>query len=312
MRTGVLATSLLFVIGCGTYRVNRAALAPHAAPSLATGQPLDGAAEMRFGASSLAHSTGPSVGDPEAAVEIPGTQLHADGRVRLSDVFALGLIYENGLDATAERPKGAAQPPVDAGNVQGYGVVADLSIPTNDPKLRVGLSFEGMLWRIPYVEYQTCTADCPLDEPWTFMEEGFDDTDTFAIAITPSYDLGTVRVFGGLTARQHPTIQQKDIEQDPILDVEPEVESGPFNIILSAGVEAELAGGALKLLGIVYQNVTQDPVQYGPGMAALISVPIGRKAARPREPQVIGAPPAPAPYYPPPPPAPAPPPPAPM
>jgi hypothetical protein len=74
--------------------------------------------------------------------------------------------------------------------------------------------------------------------------------------------------------------------------------------------------GAVELSAVLYQDVTQDPVKYGPGLGVLVNVPLGRPRPRPAAPEEPGLAPPPAPYTPPPapaapPPAPAPPPPPP-
>jgi len=313
MRTTVSFCAVIAALaaGCGTFRVNRAATVPHAAPTLHSGHPLDGTAELGFGASSLADLGEPKVGDPEAAVEIPATQIHGDARLRLSDSLALGLLFEDGLESTVSRPKGNLQPPVENGNVIGYGATADVSIALPDPRWRVGIGFDLMIWQVPYVEYQTCVENCVPIGGWTMIEHGTDNTETFGVSVTPSYRTGALTVFGGLSARQHPTIIQKGTETDPFLEDEGEVDSGPFNVIVSGGLEAGFAGGVIKGSVLVYQDVTRDPLKYGPGIAALITVPIGRK--KPAPPPPLLPPPEPYPTYapsaapPPPPPPPAPP-----
>ena len=268
---------VLAAAGCGTYRANRAALAPHATPQLHSGHPVDGVAEVSAGLSSVAHATDLGVGDPEAGVEVPGTQLHGDARLRLGEAFALGLVYENGLDETARRPR-EDQPPVDEGNVEGYGLTADVSIATRDPRLRIGLGFDLIIWSVPYVEYLTCVPGDPCFPGVTIMERGVDRTETFGLSFTPSYRMGALTWFGGLTTRQHPTIQQKGTETDPLLEGEGDVQSGPFNLLISAGLEAALLGGQLEATVVLYQDLTLDPVGYGPGLAVLVSVPLGRRA----------------------------------
>src|SRR5690242_19212342 len=98
-----LVLALFGLVAC-TYQVNRSALAPHAAPTLHSGQPLDGAAEVALGAASVADVSKPTVGNDEASVEIPGTQVHGDARLRVNDAYAIGFMYESGLDATAHKP----------------------------------------------------------------------------------------------------------------------------------------------------------------------------------------------------------------
>jgi hypothetical protein len=277
--------------------------------------PLEGMAELSAGASSVSHLGDPGVGDPEAGVEIPGTQLF--GQLRFGfGLASVGMLYQNGLDQGAE-PLKSTQPPVEAGSVHGYGMTTDFSIKTANPRLRVGLGLELMIWDVPYVEYYTCAAG-EACFPYAIQAEGRDRVPTVGASLTPSYHTGDVTVFGGLTARQHPTLQQKGMDTDPLFD-EPEVESGPFNFIISAGAELALAGGQVKASAIAYWDMTQNPAKYGPGVALVLAVPLGRRhhdpgATAPPPPVYPYAPPAPyppAPAPPPYPPAPAPYPPAP-
>ena len=94
---------LVLLVGCGTYNYNRAALVPRSTPRMTTGQPLAGKGQLGLGASSVAHFGKPGVGDPNAGIEIPGTQLHGDLRARLGEMVSFGILYENGLDQGAKR-----------------------------------------------------------------------------------------------------------------------------------------------------------------------------------------------------------------
>jgi hypothetical protein len=243
------------------------------------GPPLAGQAQLAVGASSVAHFSAPGPGDPNAGIEIPGTQLFGSLRGQLNDTFSLGALYENGLDRGAKPLKGT-QPPVEGGSVQGYGLTADVSIRTGDPRLRIGLGVDAMIWRVPYVEYLTCAAG-EACAPYMIVEHDADMVGTFAASVTPSYRAtDVVTVFGGLTVRQHPTIQQKGQEMGPLLD-DPEVQSGPANVIASGGVELSIAEGALLASAIAYWDVSREPARYGPGAAVMLSIPFGKRAGAP-------------------------------
>jgi hypothetical protein len=291
--------TFLFVVvgatGCSTYQVHRAATTPHAEPVLYSAEPSEGIAEIGLGASSLAHMLKLKEGNPDAAVEVPGTQVRGDVRFQLTDALALGVAYENGIEQTVQQGK-STQPPVEHGNPQGYTFLTDVSIKTNNPNLLVGLHFDMGIWRIPYVEWLTCVENCGI-EPYTVQTKGIDQIVTFGAGVTPTYKAGPVTWFGGLTARQHPTIEEKGTEEG--LDLEADVQSGPFNFVLSAGIEAKL-GGVVKGSLVLYQNLSSDPVQYGPGIGAMIYVPLGKRHRAPAP----SAPPPPA-WGPPPPPPPA-------
>ena len=289
----------LLCLGCGTYNYNRAALVPRATPRMTSGQPLSGRAQLAVGASSVANLGKPTVGDPDAGIEIPGTQLHGDLRAAIGESVSIGVLYEHGLDQGATSLK-STQPPVEGGNVAGYGLSLDVSVKTGDPKFRVGLGVDAIVWSVPYVEYFTCAAgeDC---FPYSIQTSGRDLVTTFAASLTPSYRASDdVTIFGGLTARQHPTLEQKGMGMGPLSDTE--VESGPLNLVVSGGAEFSIADGAVLLSGVAYWDVSRTPAKYKPGLGILLSIPIGKRApasAQPPPPPGYYAPPPG--YYPPPP-----------
>ncbi len=282
--------------GCNVNRVNRAALVPHMTPTLRSGAPMQTPAEISLGASSIAHTKLGS-SDDQAAVEVPGLQAEGAMRVRLGRA-SLGLIYAEGFDAGA-KPIDDNQPPVEAGNTRGYGFTVSGAIPAGDPRWHVGVNAELINWSVPYVEYSTCVQNCG-GANWTFMEEGRASVSQFALGILPTYDGGTWNAWGGLTFRNHPTIEQKGVEVG--LDFEDEVEEGEFNTVLSAGIDFELGGG-FRAGVTAYQVVHGAPASYGPGFAAMITIPLGhRDVATPPAPPTGPAAPYPPPGPPPPPP----------
>lgn len=289
----------VLVAGCGTYNYNRAALVPRATPRAVTGEPLAGRAQLAMGASSVAHLGDPGVGDPNAGIEIPGTQLFADFRARIGDVVSIGFLSEVGLDQGARQLK-ATQPPVDAGNVVGYGVALDFAIPTGDPRWHLGVGFDVMSWSVPYVEYDTCAAGSECF-PYQLRQTGKDTVGTLAASLTPTYRVDDrLAVFGNLTVREHPTIDQKGQTGGAIVD-DVEVDSGPANFLVGAGVELALADGGFFARAVAYYDVTRTPAEYGPGVSLSVGVPLG--ARRPRIPPPTAAPP---PAWTPPPPSPPP------
>jgi hypothetical protein len=295
-RIGSVFALWLVAAGCGTYNYNRAALVPHASPRLHSGAPLDGRAELSAGASSVANLGDPGVGDPNAGIEIPGTQLHGDFRLAMGGL-SVGMIYENGLERTAHALK-STQPPVDGGNVEGYGFMIDYAIHTGNPRFWIGLGVEAILWDAPYVEYYTCAAEEECF-PYALQTKGNDTVGTLAGSITPTYRIDDFTLFGGVTAREHPTIQQKGMDRDPLFDG-PEVESGPVNFVISGGAEYTFPNAPLKLSAVAYWDVTRTPAKYGPGLALLVTLPIGKNAPRVRAPMPVYPPPGYVPAYPPP------------
>lgn len=266
------------IAGCGTYNTNRAALVPRATPRMTSGQPLDGRGQLGIGASSVANLGKPRVGDPNAGIEIPGTQLHGDLRARIGESFSLGILYEHGMDQGATKLK-STQPDVDGGPVSGYGISMDMSIRTGDPRFRIGIGVDTIVWSVPYVEYLTCAAgeEC---FPYMIEGEGRDTVTTFAASITPSYRASDdIVLFAGATVRQHPTLPQKGTVTDPGFD-EVEVQSGPANFLVSGGAELSLADGGLLASAVAYWDVSRDPAKYKPGIGVQLSIPLGKHRSR--------------------------------
>lgn len=275
---------------CNVNRVNRAALVPHMTPTLRSGAPMETPGEISLGASSLTHTTLGS-SDDEAAVEVPGTQAEGAMRLRLGQHVAMGLLYAEGFDAGARAIKDG-QPPVESGNTRGYGFTLSGMIPTGDPRWHVGVNSELLFWSVPYVEYSTCVQNCG-GVNWTFVEEGRATVSQLAIGLVPTYSAGSWSVWGGLTFRNHPTIEQKGVEVG--IDWEDEVEEGQFNTVLSAGADVELGGG-FRAGVTLYQVVQGQPAKYGPSVAAMLTIPLGRRDTAPVAPPA--APPAAAPGWP--------------
>ena len=200
-----LFAGLAALAACNVNRVNRAALVPHMTPTLRSGAPMETPGEIAIGASSLAHSTLGS-SDDTAAVEVPGTQAEGNMRLRVGQHVALGLIYAEGFDAGAKKIKDA-QPDVDGGNVRGWGFTLAGSIPTGSPQWTVGINSELLFWSVPWIEYSTCVMNCGGFQ-WTVMTEDRATISQLAVGVVPTYRAGKMNVWGGLTFRNHPTIEQ--------------------------------------------------------------------------------------------------------
>ncbi len=302
--------ALIPLAACGNYNFNRAALVPRAVPRMTTGQPLSATGQLDAGASSVTSLGRPTAGDDNAGIEVPSTQLHGALKLRTGENASIGLIYENGLAQGAEKLKDT-QPDVKGGGVQGYGFTVDFSIPTGNPDVRIGVGVDAIVWSVPYVEYLTCAAgeEC---FPFQIQTKGRDNVGQLAASITPSYKISPeLTLFGGVTMRQHPTIEAKGMEQDPLFS-EPEVHSGPVNFLVSAGGEVSFADGAVLASGMLYWNASQTPAKYKGGLGVMMSVPLGRRGPA-KQPAAVILVPQPLPgQYPYPYPAPAPPPPAPF
>jgi hypothetical protein len=247
------------------YRVQRSARVPHATSPLYTGQPVAGVAELSLAGSTVGDIVEPEKGPSTAALEIPKQQIRADLRVRVGARGELGIIHERGLGEAAKLDP--TQAPIPDGNPTGSGAALRYSAPVTD-KWSIGLATEIIVWSIPWVEYRTCVADCggaPLQE----TQRGSATIGSFGVGVTPSYRAGAFVAFGGLFARTHPTIERKGMEYGNYDD--DDVSSGPFNILVQAGVGYQVSR-EVGFLARFEQNLSRDPVRYGPTVGLALSL----------------------------------------
>jgi hypothetical protein len=98
---------------------------------------------------------------------------------------------------------------------------------------------------------------------------------SLGLGITPSYRTGRVTVFGGVFARNHPTTLRKQYDtQVPATD-DGDVQNGPFNVLVHAGVEIALTS-AVSALVQIHQDLVANPVQYGPAVGVALSGRLGK------------------------------------
>ena len=264
----------LLVPGClakqPAYSVRRAALVPHAGPTTSSGQPLDRATELSFGAGALAAPVEPSQGDPNAGLHVPNHQVNAGFRIKPTANFDVGVVYERGFNA-GSTSLAADQPEVPHGDAVGYGVSTRYSGTTSNEHLRIGMSLDLLTYSVPYVEYRTCVANCTqFDE--TEIDEGTAIVPAFSFAIIPSYRAGRFTVFGGITVGNHPTVEKSGMESG--FGDGSNVEVGPLSYVASVGADVALSEN-LRASVVVYQPVGSGPVDYGPTLAASIKIPLG-------------------------------------
>jgi hypothetical protein len=259
------------IAGC-IGNIQRAARVPHPGVPLGSGQPLASPAELSVGLSNVTDMVKPAVGDASQAVEVPGTEMRDEVRIRLGRRGQIGVVYEQGFGDTSQQPD-KTQAPVGAGDVMGVGVSGGYSFETSTPGLSVSLLGEVIGWSVPYVEYTTCT-NC-LTAPYAIMSHGRANPMTLGLGIAPSYRTGAVTVFGGAFARNHPTTLRKEINTDiTFRDEDADVKNGPVNLLLHAGVELALAP-KLSALVVVHQDVVANPVRYGPGIGVALTGRLG-------------------------------------
>lgn len=258
-------------VGCSTYAQHRAALVPHPVPVQTTGQGAAWRGTASLGATNIADLVAPGVGDPNAGVAIPSRQLRGSLGLWLTPELAIGVFREHGLASSAQ-PIKSTLPPLDNDPVVGTGLSLNSSIPTGSP-WRVGLSFEMAVWSVPWVEYSACLEFCT--QPTVTMSRGRTGVGSFAMGIVPSYQLGDWTLFGGVTGRTHPTLDEKVINHgEP-----PDVEEGPFNAVVHAGAAYE-AGERVQFVVHLHQTVTRDPVVYGPSLGFSVVLGLGPRYSK--------------------------------
>lgn len=249
--------------------VQRSARVPHPAVPNSTGQAMSSTADLSLGASSVTDLVAPGVGDATQAVEVPSTQVRGELRLRTTANSFIGIVHERGFASTSKTPD-ATQAPVGNGDVLGYGIVVGGSVPTSMPELRIGVVGEFMIWNVPYVEYQTLTPGFPTN--YTIVERGTDNVSTLGLGVSPSYKAGQLTAFGGVFVRNHPTTLRKEF--NTVLQDGGDVESGPLNVLIDAGVAYDFTKQLSGSL-VINQNLTADPVQYGPGVQVAFTAKLG-------------------------------------
>jgi hypothetical protein len=265
---------LPLITGC-VGNVQRSARVPHPGAPLRSGQPLDAPYEVSAGLSSVTDLVKPKVGDATQAVEVPSTEMRDELRFRLGDRADVALIYEQGFAGTSKVPD-PTQAPVGSGDVHGYGASINYAFPTSTPGLSIGTTFELMGWSVPYVEYSICTS---CEDRFAIARRGRANPASLGLGVSPSYRTGNVTVFGGVFARNHPTTQRKELNVDITFDDDGDVRDGPFNLLIDAGVEIQLEHW-LSALVLIHQDLTADPVRYGPGIGVALTARFGVPAPR--------------------------------
>lgn len=254
---------------CSTYSVRRAALVPHMTPNTRSGQPVQRTVEGGLGLSTLAQAGAPSeAAKANAGLFIPRTQVNATIRRRVNDRLDVGFTWERGLSKGATK-LASDQPDLNNGDVSGGGVSVYYSAPMRNPNFSIGLSTDLMAYSIPYVEFRTCVENC-LEG--TDITHGRSTQPVASLGITPSYKKDQWTFFGGLTAKNHPTIEKGSVDNG-VLFSDDEVSAGNFNVVANAGAELDLGGGFRGMVH-VYQTLSADPVDYKPTLGIGLTLPL--------------------------------------
>lgn len=140
--------------------------------------------------------------------------------------------------------------------------------------LRVGLATELVLWQVPWVEFNECVQNCDFGRSYSATNS--DLIPTLAIALIPSYRLGRMTYFGGLTLRNQPTITEQNLTQIPDNDGGPQ--AGPFTATVHVGVGVDVGAG-IHASVIVHDTLTDRPITYGPSVGLELEIPLGERVA---------------------------------
>jgi hypothetical protein len=232
-----------------------------------TGDPLAGPVELSVGT-----HAGPkaSLSDESVALEVPEKQVRSELRIRIRR-GELAPFYEQAVESSYEALD-PTQAPVREGAASIFGLATRYSFATPDPRLSIGTALELMSYSMPVVEYRTCVEYC--DENGVSgieMHTGTESTGSFGLGITPTFRSGAIAFYGGVYARRHPTIERKGMEIGGEYDED--IAGGNYNFMLHAGIEVRAS--VLSFSASIQQDVTRDPVQYGPsvGFALAIHLP---------------------------------------
>jgi len=121
------------------------------------------------------------------------------------------------------------------------------------------------------------------------VEYGSESVGVFSFSILPRINMGSTKIFGGVTFRNHPTAPKVEIYANELhYAFDDNVDAGNFYTVLAIGAEFLLAP-ELRLLVMAFQPITTDPVQYFPMFGLGLAWDMG--APRRVQPPVEAAPP---------------------
>jgi hypothetical protein len=265
-----LALTSLAASGCAQYSVRRAALVPQPTPTMRTGQPMDRVAELGLGMGTVARLAEPREGDSDAGLHIPRVQVAGNLRFRPTRNFDLGLIMERAF-VGGSTSLADDQPTPEGGDARAFGTSLYYSAATRDAGFRLGISADFLIYSIPHVEYRTCVENCDHVK-YTDVVQKRSGVPVVSLGLTPSWHHKGWTGFGGVTFRNHPTIEKGGTEGFYDTD---DLEAGPMNAIISAGVEYHIDSGVRAGL-VVHHIIAQDPVSYAPTIAATVTIPLSQ------------------------------------
>lgn len=273
MRCYIVCSLLLvvpaFLLGCATTEVHRAAYVPLPQPPMRSGAPSEGNSLLSVGAMLLSgqkpvESVQQITVDQDnysittgAANYVPRSQTNLNWRYRITQNFDMGISGEWGVatgklktykDDLNLEPKG---------NVVGIGLSMGYNFNINH-QWSLALATEALTYSIPYARQSITNG---LTSP---VEYGNENVGVFSFSILPRINMGTTKLFGGVTFRNHPTAPKVEYYANELhYAFDDNVDAGNFYTVITVGAEFLLAP-ELRLLVMVFQPITTDPVQYFP------------------------------------------------
>lgn len=267
----VLFGSVAAVTAC-THSVRRAALVPHQQAIGHSGAQAQ-STEITVGTPNLGATAEPRLAQNEnAGIVIPRIVGQGGLRVPWGDAMTIGFHAELGLD-NGSTPLSDDQPDPE-GDVMG-GAMSLFYTARISPKFDLGIGSQLWVYSIPYAEYDTC-VDCPGGS-FTNVEHDRDLITVVSVGIIPTYEVAPgVSIFGGINARNHPTIEKSSIRIGPDLDIDEEVENGPLNAIGSVGADF-MINDQFKVTGYLHRPIAGRPVIYGLTAGAMLTFVVPKK-----------------------------------
>lgn len=253
------------------YAVRRSALVSHPAPPPHSGAPMTKDVEFQLSDSTVLVPIKPveTIG-ANAGLYVARHNIGTAMRFKVSEVFDMGIRSEVSLLRGSMAIAKLHDAPPDGTSV-GVGPTLHYAAPLGGG-FYLGFALDLLVRWNPYREEGRCIRNCSYGTD-SYVEEGNHAHLQPVFAVLPSYRVGRLTVFAGITRRNHATNTKNDTQTETANDHDDadEVRTGPAYVLLGGGVEVELGGG-VKLLGHIYQPVSTSVARYGPVLGLAISV----------------------------------------
>lgn len=246
---------LLLVLSSACTTQRYIARVPHMSVPMSSGQAMSSPFEITGGASAVADLKKPRAGDTDTSMEVPGTQLHLSLRFRTTRETYAGILLEQGLSQGSHKLNTGGIS-IGARDVVGVGGFFGGALALS-PELDLGLHAELISWSLPYVEL----IDGAL------IDSGREGVSTAGFGLSPSYRQGPVRLFGTFFLRNHP------LSTSSVL-LDGGISRGPVNFTVAGGVEYAFSP-IVSATAIVNQELTGEPVRYGPSLQLAVTGKLG-------------------------------------